>query len=65
MEEKSFLQKLTVKHKSNMRENYCKKTEMEEIIPTNDSLHIKGREERGGGKKTYPKCLGRALPLEN
>lgn len=46
MEEKSFLQKSTVKHKSKIREYYCKKKEMEEIIPTNNSLHIKGREER-------------------
>ena len=43
--EKSFFQKLTVKHKSNMRENYCKKTEMEEIRATNDSFHIKRRRD--------------------
>lgn len=41
-EEKSFFQKLTVKHNSNMRENYCKKLRWKRCYPIMVHSTLKG-----------------------
>lgn len=42
MEEKSFLQKSTVKHKSKIREYYCKKKRWKRLYPLTIHSTLKG-----------------------